>query len=280
MGNPVTGCECSVDENAPDVTNGTEATVTWTISDCKAGSDTPNGDWKWAWTGATGTSNKATATFTQKDETKTPTVKVTSAENASMNVTCPSAKAVDNTQPDNFSCSVSPKAINLGASFTFTVSGFSGNTYSSSLVDEDGHKLGDGNTSNPKFTITPSKAGVVEYVYTLNGAIGQYNTPISESCTQYVTVTDNSSSWPSKSESFEWGTDKKFGTGSKYSLTYPSDPRGGTQGRLYCRGSASFTCNETSYSGNSEYRIDSSRSGCTTLKVFGSDSLTCAFGSY
>ena len=98
-GPDVTGCECTVDEANPDVKGG-DVTVTWTVSDCKAGSDTPNGDWKWAWTGATGSTASATATVSKKGDTKTASVKVTSAKNASMNVTCPTVKAVNSDLPD------------------------------------------------------------------------------------------------------------------------------------------------------------------------------------
>ncbi len=98
-GPDVTGCECTVDEANPDVKGG-DVTVTWTVSSCKAGSDTPNEDWKWAWTGATGLAASATATVSKKGDTKTASVKVTSAKNASMNVTCPQVKAVNSDLPD------------------------------------------------------------------------------------------------------------------------------------------------------------------------------------
>lgn len=98
-GPDVTGCECAVDEANPDVKGG-DVTVTWTVSGCKAGSDTPNGDWKWAWTGATGSTASATATVSKKGDTKTASVKVTSAKNASMNVPCPTVKAVNSDVPD------------------------------------------------------------------------------------------------------------------------------------------------------------------------------------
>ena len=75
-GPAVTGCTCAVDEANPDVKDG-DVTVNWTVSGCKAGTDTPNGDWKYVWTGATGSSTTATATVSKKGDTKTASVKVT-----------------------------------------------------------------------------------------------------------------------------------------------------------------------------------------------------------
>ena len=98
-GPAVTGCKCAVDPVKPDVKNG-DVTVTWTVSGCKAGTDSPNEDWKWAWTGPTGSTTSATATVSAKGDTKTASVKVTSAENASMNVTCPQVKAINSDIPD------------------------------------------------------------------------------------------------------------------------------------------------------------------------------------
>ncbi len=98
-GPAVTGCKCAVDPVKPDVKNG-DVTVTWTVSGCKAGTDSPNEDWKWAWTGPTGSTTSATATVSAKGDTKTASVKVTSAENASMNVTCPQVKAINSNIPD------------------------------------------------------------------------------------------------------------------------------------------------------------------------------------
>ena len=98
QGTPVTGCECTVDEANPDVKNG-DVTVTWTVSGCKAGTAAADIG-TYAWTGATGTTATATATVSTKGDTKTASVKVTSTENASMNVTCPQVKAINSDLPD------------------------------------------------------------------------------------------------------------------------------------------------------------------------------------
>ena len=98
-GAPVTGCKCTVDETNPDVKDG-DVTVTWTVSGCMAGSAAADIG-TYAWTGATGTTATATATVSKKGDTKSASVKVTSTENASMNVTsCPSVKAVNSDIPD------------------------------------------------------------------------------------------------------------------------------------------------------------------------------------
>ncbi len=98
-GAPVTGCKCTVDETNPDVKDG-DVTVTWTVSDCMAGSAAADIG-TYAWTGATGTTATATATVSKKGDTKSASVKVTSTENASMNVTsCPSVKAINSDLPD------------------------------------------------------------------------------------------------------------------------------------------------------------------------------------
>ena len=98
-GPAVTGCTCAVDEANPDVKNG-DVTVTWTVSGCKAGTDTPDANWTYTWTGATSSSPTATATVSKKGDTKSASVKVTSAENASMSVTCPTVKAINSDLPD------------------------------------------------------------------------------------------------------------------------------------------------------------------------------------
>lgn len=98
QGTPVTGCECTVDKATPDVKDG-PVTVTWKVSECKAGTAAADIG-TYAWTGATSTTATATATVSAKGDTKTASVKVTSTENASMNVTCPQVKAVNSDIPD------------------------------------------------------------------------------------------------------------------------------------------------------------------------------------
>jgi len=98
QGTPVTGCECTVDEANPDVKNG-DVTVTWTVSGCKAGTAAADIG-TYAWTGVTSTTATATATVSAKGDTKTASVKVTSTENASMNVPCPQVKAINSDLPD------------------------------------------------------------------------------------------------------------------------------------------------------------------------------------
>ena len=100
QGTPVTGCECTVDEANPDVKNG-DVTVTWTVSGCMAGSVAADIG-TYTWTGPTATSDpsKATATVSTKGDSQTASVKVTSTENASMNVTCPTVKAINSDLPD------------------------------------------------------------------------------------------------------------------------------------------------------------------------------------
>ena len=98
QGTPVTGCECTVDKATPDVKDG-PVTVTWKVSECKAGTAAADIG-TYAWTGATGTTATATATVSTKGDTKTASVKVTSTENASMNVPCPQVKAINSDLPD------------------------------------------------------------------------------------------------------------------------------------------------------------------------------------
>ena len=98
QGTPVTGCECAVDPATPDVKGG-DVTVTWTVSGCMAGTAAADIG-TYAWTGPTGTSATATATVSTKGDTQSASVKVTSTENASMNVSCPSVKAINSDLPD------------------------------------------------------------------------------------------------------------------------------------------------------------------------------------
>ena len=253
VGSPVTGCTCSVDENAPNVTNGAQ-TVTWTISDCAT--EATESGFTYKWTGATGSSNTATASFSAKGDAVTPSVVVTNKENASKTVTCPTATAIDLTQPDNFSCSVSPNAINLGESFTFTVSGYSGTCWSASFSGD-----GASGQCGTSFNVTPSKAGVLEYEYKLaNGSAG------GGTCVQYVTVTDNSSSWAPKSISLSYGgAAETLESGYIYTITYTDN-----RGQLVCSGSGAISCN-----GETPKPIGQSAgsySACTTVKVFGTAS--------
>lgn len=95
-GAPLTGCSCIASSTQPDVARDETSTVTWTVSGCHALADIAS----YAWTEATGTASTATMTFTEKGQTASPTVKVTTAENTSVTLTCPTVKAVDSKAPD------------------------------------------------------------------------------------------------------------------------------------------------------------------------------------
>lgn len=94
-GAPLTGCTCEASEPTPDVGNG-DVTVTWTVSGCHALADISS----YEWTGVTSTTSSATKTFTEKGQTASPTVTVTDSENNSVNLTCPTVKAVNSKAPD------------------------------------------------------------------------------------------------------------------------------------------------------------------------------------
>ncbi len=94
-GAPLTGCTCEASEPTPDVGNG-DVTVTWTVSGCHALADISS----YEWTGVTSTTSSAAMTFTEKGQTASPTVKVTTAENTSVTLTCPTVKAIDSKAPD------------------------------------------------------------------------------------------------------------------------------------------------------------------------------------
>ncbi len=94
-GAPLTGCSCEASETTPDVGDG-DVTVTWTVSGCHALADISS----YEWTGVTSTTSSATKTFTEKGQTASPTVTVTDSENNSLDLTCPTVKAVDSKAPD------------------------------------------------------------------------------------------------------------------------------------------------------------------------------------
>jgi hypothetical protein len=94
-GAPLTGCSCEASETTPDVADGA-VTVTWTVSGCHALADIAS----YAWTEATGTASTATMTFTEKGQTASPTVTVTNSDNTSVDLTCPTVKAVNSNAPD------------------------------------------------------------------------------------------------------------------------------------------------------------------------------------
>lgn len=94
-GAPLTGCTCEASETAPDVAEGA-VTVTWTVSGCHALADITS----YAWTEATGTASTATMTFTEKGQTASPTVTVTNSDNTSVDLTCPTATAVNSKAPE------------------------------------------------------------------------------------------------------------------------------------------------------------------------------------
>ncbi len=92
---PLTGCTCEASETTPDVGDG-DVTVTWTVSGCHPLADISS----YEWTGVTSTTSSAAMTFTEKGQTASPTVTVTDSENNSVNLTCPTVKAVDSKAPD------------------------------------------------------------------------------------------------------------------------------------------------------------------------------------
>ncbi len=94
-GAPLTGCTCEASSTQPDVAQGA-VTVTWTVSGCHALADITS----YAWTEATGTASTATMTFTEKGQTASPTVTVTDSENNSLDLTCPTATAVNSKAPE------------------------------------------------------------------------------------------------------------------------------------------------------------------------------------
>ncbi len=94
-GAPLTGCSCEASSTQPDVAQGA-VTVTWTVSGCHALADIAS----YAWTEATGTASTATKTFTEKGQTASPTVTVTSSDNTSVDLTCPTATAVNSKAPE------------------------------------------------------------------------------------------------------------------------------------------------------------------------------------
>lgn len=95
-GAPLTGCTCEASETTPDVADGA-VTVTWTVSGCHALADISS----YEWAGVTSTTSSATKTFTEKGQTASPTVTVTDSENNSLDLTCPTVKAVNSKAPDN-----------------------------------------------------------------------------------------------------------------------------------------------------------------------------------
>lgn len=92
---PLTGCSCIASETTPDVGNG-DVAVTWTVSGCHALADISS----YEWTGVTSTTSSATKTFTEKGQTASPTVKVTTAENTSVTLTCPAVSSVNSNAPE------------------------------------------------------------------------------------------------------------------------------------------------------------------------------------
>ena len=95
-GAPLTGCSCIASSTQPDVAKDETSTVTWTVSGCHALADITS----YEWTGVTSTTGSAAMTFTEKGQTASPTVTVTDSENNSLDLTCPTATAVDSNAPD------------------------------------------------------------------------------------------------------------------------------------------------------------------------------------
>lgn len=95
-GAPLTGCSCMASSTQPDVARDETSTVTWTVSGCHALADISS----YEWTGVTSTTSSAAMTFTEKGQTASPTVTVTDSENNSLDLTCPTVKAVNSNAPD------------------------------------------------------------------------------------------------------------------------------------------------------------------------------------
>ena len=95
-GAPLTGCSCIASSTQPDVARDETSTVTWTVSGCHALADITS----YEWTGVTSTTDSATKTFTEKGQIASPTVTVTSSDNTSVDLTCPTATAVNSVAPE------------------------------------------------------------------------------------------------------------------------------------------------------------------------------------
>ena len=93
---PLTGCSCIASSTQPDVARDETSTVTWTVSGCHALADISS----YEWTGVTSTTSSAAMTFTEKGQTASPTVKVTTAENTSVTLTCPAVSSVNSNAPE------------------------------------------------------------------------------------------------------------------------------------------------------------------------------------
>ena len=100
-----------MDNASPDVKDG-KKTVKWTVSSCKAGTVSQGTGWKYAWTGVTSTAATATGTVSKKGDVIEPSVKVTSPENASMNVTCTKVTAQNSAAPDYELTNLLPNEMN------------------------------------------------------------------------------------------------------------------------------------------------------------------------
>lgn len=262
-GTKVSGCKCTttMDPADGDVLTKSPVEITWKVNGCTGGEKL-----SYKWSGdAEGTGTTATKSADTKGTYKA-SITVTNEDGNSQDVSCDAATVIDKRQPDNFSCSVSPEAINLGESFVFTISGYSGTIYGASLTGTDGYSIG--YTTSTLFTITPTQAGVIEYDYSITNGSDSTGT-----CAQYVTVTDNSSSWKDTTVSIAWeGTAVKFVTERIYSITYSTQ-----QGSLYCDANGpTFICNDKTYPTNPYSHTQIQPANCVTLKVLGSGTLSCS----
>jgi|SRR5690554_78271 len=95
-GSAITGCKCAVSTTSPDVFKGEEAT--WTVTGCASvGAEITGYSWNGEASAATTTFSH---TFTEKGEEFAPILKVSNDDNTVETVICPTAKAIDSSEPE------------------------------------------------------------------------------------------------------------------------------------------------------------------------------------
>ena len=87
---PITGCECTVDKETVDVSDG-DVLVTWEISGCE--SKLGISDYTWS-DDVSPTWTSATLTFTSAGQSVTPTVAVSNDNGSYLEVSCPTVTAI------------------------------------------------------------------------------------------------------------------------------------------------------------------------------------------
>ena len=94
-GSAITGCECTVSTTSPDV-NKAEA-ATWTVTGCASVGAEITG---YSWNGEASATTTFSHTFTEKGEEFAPILKVSNNDNTVETVICPTAKAIDSSEPE------------------------------------------------------------------------------------------------------------------------------------------------------------------------------------